>query len=99
MPALAAAPATVGRPSTGRRKRIRRFHRTADGRIQVWPSSGVAVFCSRQALLGAKDLARRMGAIVTIHAAESPHDAVQNGVRAIGYVASIGFVGPEVLAG
>ena len=78
---------------------IRRHHGSADGRIQVWPSPGVAILCSREGLLGAKDLARRRGTRLTLHLAESPHDRYQSGMTSIGYLGSIGFLGPEVLAG
>jgi cytosine/adenosine deaminase-related metal-dependent hydrolase len=78
---------------------IRRHHGGADGRIQVWPSPGVAIFCSRAGLLGAKDLARRHGTRLTLHLAESPRDRCQSGMTSIEYLGSIGFLGPEVLAG
>jgi atrazine chlorohydrolase/5-methylthioadenosine/S-adenosylhomocysteine deaminase/melamine deaminase len=78
---------------------IRRHHGSADGRIQVWPSPGVAILCSREGLLGAKDLARRRGTRLTLHLAESPQDRYQSGMTSISYLASIGFLGPEVLAG
>ena len=78
---------------------ILRHHGSADGRIQVWPSPGVAILCSREGLLGAKDLARRRGTRLTLHLAESPQDRYQSGMTSIGYLASIGFLGPEILAG
>ncbi|MEA2650839.1 MAG: 5-methylthioadenosine/S-adenosylhomocysteine deaminase [Chloroflexota bacterium] len=78
---------------------IERHHGAADGRIQVWPSPGIAVFTTREGLLGAKDLARRNGTMLTIHVAESRFDAQQNGVSGVEYLASIGFLGPDVLAG
>ena len=78
---------------------IRRHHGSADGRIQVWPSPGVAILCSREGLLGAKDLARRRGTRLTLHLAESPQDRYQSGMTSIEYLGSIGFLGPEVLAG
>jgi cytosine/adenosine deaminase-related metal-dependent hydrolase len=78
---------------------ISRYHGSAAGRIQIWPSPGVALLCSRDGLLGAKELARRRGTRLTLHLAESPHDRYQEGMTSIGYLASIGFLGPEVLAG
>jgi cytosine/adenosine deaminase-related metal-dependent hydrolase len=78
---------------------IGRHHGAANGRIQVWPSPGIAIFTSREGLLAAKDLARRNGTMLTIHVAESKFDAKQHGVSAIEYLASIGFLGPEVLCG
>jgi atrazine chlorohydrolase/5-methylthioadenosine/S-adenosylhomocysteine deaminase/melamine deaminase len=76
-----------------------RHHGTGDGRIQVWPSPGVAIFCTRAGLLGARDLARRYGTMVTLHLAESPHDRYQSGLPSIEYLGNIGFLGPDVLAG
>jgi cytosine/adenosine deaminase-related metal-dependent hydrolase len=78
---------------------IQRHHGSADGRIQIWPSPGVAIFCSAEGLLGAKELAGRYGSRVTLHLAESPHDTMQSGLSSIEYLASIGFLGPEILAG
>jgi cytosine/adenosine deaminase-related metal-dependent hydrolase len=78
---------------------IDRHHGRADGRIQVWPSPGIAIFTTREGLLGAKELARRKGVCLTIHVAESRFDAFQNGVSGVEYLASIGFLGHEVLIG
>src|SRR4029079_12932491 len=35
-----------------------RHHGKAGGRIQVWPSPGIAIFTTREGLLGAQELAR-----------------------------------------
>lgn len=78
---------------------MRRHHGSADGRIQVWPSPGVARFCTREGLLGARDLARRFGTMVTLHLAESPMDRHQSGLPSVEYLGAIGFLGPDVLAG
>lgn len=78
---------------------IKAHHGTGDGRIQIWPSPGVAILCSRDGLLGAKELAKRHSTRVTLHLAESPHDRYQSGMTSIEYLGSIGFLGPEVLAG
>jgi cytosine/adenosine deaminase-related metal-dependent hydrolase len=78
---------------------IDRHHGRADGRIEVWPSPGIAIFTTREGLLGAKDLARRKGTRLTTHVAESRFDAFQHGVSGVEYLASIGFLGPEVLLG
>ena len=78
---------------------IRRHHGSADGRISFWPAPGVAVLCTREALLGAQALARRHGVMTTVHVAESPTDRLQHGIPSIQYLASIGYLGPDVLAG
>jgi cytosine/adenosine deaminase-related metal-dependent hydrolase len=83
----------------GVERTMRRHHGAADGRIQVWPSPGVARFCTREGLLGAKDLAKRFGTMVTLHLAESPLDSMQCGLPSVEYLGSIGFLGPDVLAG
>jgi atrazine chlorohydrolase/5-methylthioadenosine/S-adenosylhomocysteine deaminase/melamine deaminase len=78
---------------------IQRHHGASDGRIQVWPSPGIAIFTSREGLLRAKDLAREKATMLTIHVAESTFDSKQHGVSGVEYLASIGFLGPDVLAG
>jgi len=78
---------------------IQRHHGAAGGRIQIWPSPGIAIFTSKEGLLGAKELARKNGTMFTIHVAESRFDAMQHGVSGVEYLASIGFLGPEVLCG
>jgi cytosine/adenosine deaminase-related metal-dependent hydrolase len=78
---------------------MRRHHGSGEGRIQVWPSPGVARFCTREGLLGARDLARRFGTMLTLHLAESPFDRYQEGFPSVEYLGSIGFLGPDVLAG
>jgi cytosine/adenosine deaminase-related metal-dependent hydrolase len=75
-----------------------RHHGAADGRIQVWPGPAVAITTTKAGLLGARDLARRKGTMVTIHVAQSPHDRIQAGVSSVEYLAAIGFLGPWVLA-
>jgi cytosine/adenosine deaminase-related metal-dependent hydrolase len=77
---------------------MRRHHGTAEGRISVWPSPGVAVLCSREGLLGAKALAGRYGVRVGLHLGESPVDRVQHGMTSIEYLDAIGFLGPDILA-
>jgi atrazine chlorohydrolase/5-methylthioadenosine/S-adenosylhomocysteine deaminase/melamine deaminase len=77
---------------------IRTHQGRGDGRITIWPAPGVAVCTTKDGLLGAKDLARRHGTRLTIHVAESPLDREQAGMSSIEYLASIGFLGPDVLA-
>jgi len=77
---------------------IDRYHGSADGRIQVWPAPAVAITTTKEGLLGARDLARRKGTMLTIHVAQSPHDRLQAGVSSVEYLAAIGFLGPWVLA-
>ena len=78
---------------------ITKHHGRGDGRIQVWPSPGVAVLCSPEGLLGAKALARDHGTMLTLHLAESPFDRLQGGVSSVEFLNAIGFLGPDVLAG
>jgi cytosine/adenosine deaminase-related metal-dependent hydrolase len=75
-----------------------RHHGSADGRIQVWPGPAVAITTTKEGLLGARDLARRKGTMLTIHVAQSPHDRIQAGVSSVEYLGAIGFLGPWVLA-
>jgi atrazine chlorohydrolase/5-methylthioadenosine/S-adenosylhomocysteine deaminase/melamine deaminase len=77
---------------------IDRFHGSADGRISVWPAPAIAVTTTKAGLLGARDLAKRKGTMLTIHVAQSPHDRLQAGVSSVEYLAAIGFLGPWVLA-
>ena len=37
--------------------------------------------------------------MLTLHLAESPFDRLQAGISSIEYLSTIGFLGPEVLAG
>lgn len=78
---------------------IRRHHGTADGRISFWPAPGVAALCTREALLGAQRLAREHGVMTTVHVAESPTDRLQHGMSSVQYLAAIGYLAPDVLAG
>lgn len=78
---------------------IARHHGREDGRISFWPAPGVAVLCTREALLGAQALARRHGVMTTVHVAESPTDRLQCGIPSVQYLAAIGYLAPDVLAG
>jgi cytosine/adenosine deaminase-related metal-dependent hydrolase len=77
---------------------IDRHHGSADGRIQVWPAPAVAITTTVEGLLGARDLAKRKGTMLTIHVAQSHFDRLQGGVSSVEYLAAIGFLGPWVLA-
>ncbi|AQT83186.1 hypothetical protein B1R94_28505 [Mycolicibacterium litorale] len=78
---------------------IDRHHGSYDGRISFWPAPGVAVLCTPEALLGAQELARKHGVMTTVHVCESPVDAVQHGIPSVQYLAAIGYLAPDVLAG
>lgn len=71
---------------------IRRHHGRAGGRISFWPAPGVAVLCTREALLGAQRLARAHGVMTTVHVAESPTDRQQQGMSSVQYLAAIGYL-------
>jgi cytosine/adenosine deaminase-related metal-dependent hydrolase len=77
---------------------IDRHHGSADGRIQIWPAPAVAITTTVDGLLGARDLAKRKGTMLTIHVAQSHFDRLQGGVSSVEYLAAIGFLGPWVLA-
>jgi cytosine/adenosine deaminase-related metal-dependent hydrolase len=84
---------------TGIEKVMARHHGTANGRISVWPSPGVAIFCSREAFRRATELAERYGVMTTVHVCESEVDEHQSGMRGIQYLEQIGYLSPDVLAG
>jgi cytosine/adenosine deaminase-related metal-dependent hydrolase len=77
---------------------IDRHHGAADGRIHVWPAPAIAITTTVEGLLGARDLAKRKGTMLTCHIAQSEHDRMQAGVSSVEYLAAIGFLGPWVLA-
>jgi cytosine/adenosine deaminase-related metal-dependent hydrolase len=77
---------------------IDRHHGSADGRIHVWPAPAVAITTTVEGLLGARDLAKRKGTMLTIHVAQSHFDRLQGGVSSVEYLAALGFLGPWVLA-
>ena len=79
--------------------RIQRFFDrhdgAADGRIAVWPEPLIAKMTTREGLLGAKEIARRNGTMLTVHASESTFDRFQNGMTSVAYLETIGFWGPR----
>jgi cytosine/adenosine deaminase-related metal-dependent hydrolase len=77
---------------------IDKHHGACDGRIQVWPAPAIAITTTVEGLLGARDLAKRKGTMLTIHVAQSEHDRLQAGVSSVEYLAALGFLGPWVLA-
>jgi 5-methylthioadenosine/S-adenosylhomocysteine deaminase len=83
----------------GIEKVMARHHGSANGRISVWPSPGVAIFCSREAFHRATELAERYGVMTTVHVCESEVDEHQSGMRGIQYLEQIGYLSPDVLAG
>jgi cytosine/adenosine deaminase-related metal-dependent hydrolase len=78
--------------------RIDRYHGSGDGRIQVWPEPCIACMTTREGLVGVKDLARKNGTRITLHASQSNFDKFQNGMSSVEYLETCGFWGPEVLA-
>lgn len=84
---------------SGIEKVMARHHGTQNGRISVWPSPGVAIFCSREAFHRASELAERYGVMTTVHVCESEVDEHQADMRGIQYLESIGYLSPNVLAG
>lgn len=78
--------------------RIDRYHGAAGGRIQVWPEPCIACMTTREGLVGVKELARRNGTGIHLHASQSSFDKYQNGMSSVEYLETCGFWGPEVLA-
>ena len=78
---------------------IREFHRTADGRISVWPSPGITHYSTKECLLKCRELADRYDAMCSIHVAESRYDKEIYGVSSIEYLDRIGFLSDRILAG
>ena len=79
---------------------IQRHHGAADGRIQVWPSpADRGLHHAGRDCWGRRTSRAATGTMLTIHVAESKFDAQQNGVSGVEYLASIGFLGADVLAG
>ena len=78
---------------------MQKYHRSAGGRVQVWPSPGIPMFLTADGMLRAKRLAREHGAMLSTHIAESPADAELHGVSAAQYLSYLGYLGPDVLAG
>ena len=78
---------------------MKAYHRSAGGRVHVWPSPGIPMFLSVDGMLRAKRLAQEHGAMLSTHIAESPADAEMHGVSAAQYLSYVGYLGPEVLAG
>ena len=78
---------------------MKTYHRSAGGRVHVWPSPGIPMFLSVDGMLRAKRLAQEHGAMLSTHIAESPADAEMHGVSAAQYLSYIGYLGPDVLAG
>ena len=78
---------------------MKTYHRSAGGRVHVWPSPGIPMFLSVDGMLRAKRLAQEHGAMLSTHIAESPADAEMHGVSAVQYLSYLGYLGPELLAG
>jgi atrazine chlorohydrolase/5-methylthioadenosine/S-adenosylhomocysteine deaminase/melamine deaminase len=76
---------------------MRKYQGSDDGRVSVWPSPGVAILCSKDALLGAQELARRHAVMTTVHVCESPGDARQEGRSGTEHLAHVGYLAPDVL--
>ena len=77
---------------------MKRHHGRADGRIQVWPSPGVATMVTPEGLLRSKELAKKYGTMVTSHVSESHFDNKRAGVSAIEFLATVGYLDSNVLA-
>lgn len=81
---------------------IRRFHKTADGRIEVWFGVRTIFNATDDLLLGTKELADKYQTGIHMHVAEakSEVDYVKErfGVQTVTHLRDIGFLGPNLLA-
>lgn len=81
---------------------IRKFHRTADGRVEVWFGVRTIFNATDELLLGTKELADRYGVGIHMHVAEakSEVDYVKErlGVQTVTHLRDLGFLGPNLLA-
>ena len=77
---------------------IKRYHNTAEGRIQVWPAPSIPNVISEEGLLRSLDLANKYDTMVTVHLAEAPLDANMYGMTSTEFLSSLGFLCPRVLA-
>ena len=78
---------------------MKKYHRSAGGRISVWPSPGIPMFLTPDGMMRAKRLAEENGAMLSTHLAESSADAEMHGVSATQYLSYLGYLGPNLLAG
>lgn len=81
---------------------IRRFHKTADGRIEVWFGIRTIFNATDELLLKTKELADQHHTGIHMHVAEakSEVDYVRErlGVQTVTHLRDLGFLGPNLLA-
>ncbi len=74
----------------------------ANGRIRIWMGMRQIMICSRELLECIKDLANRLNTGIHIHLAEGTYEVdyaiEKSGMRPAEYLASIGFLAPNVHA-
>lgn len=78
---------------------MKKYHASAEGRISVWPSPGIVHFVTIEGMLEALKLAEKYDVMVSTHLAESPADAMLDGVSATQYLSYIGYLHKRLLAG
>jgi 5-methylthioadenosine/S-adenosylhomocysteine deaminase len=84
------------------RQLFENYHGSAEGRIQVWVAPCMIWTQTEGGLLATRRLANETGMRISVHVAETPFE-LENARRRFGlkdleYLASIGFLGPDVLA-
>ena len=81
---------------------IRKFHKTADGRVEVWFGVRTIFNATDELLLRTKELADRYGVGIHMHVAEakSEVDYVRErfGVQTVTHLKDLGFLGSNLLA-
>ncbi len=81
---------------------FKEWNNKANGRIRVWMGMRQIMICSRELLDCIKDLADRLKTGIHIHLAEGTYEVdyaiEKSGMRPAEYLASLGFLGPNVHA-
>ena len=81
---------------------IRKFHGTADGRVEVWFGVRTIFNATDELLLGTKELADRYGVGIHMHVAEAKSEVEyvkeRLGVQTVTHLRDLGFLGPNLLA-
>ncbi len=81
---------------------IRRFHKTAEGRVEVWFGIRTIFNATDELLLRTKELANQYGTGIHMHVAEARAEVEyakeKFGVQTVTHLHDLGFLGPNLLA-